>query len=161
MFSDRHYPPSFLAGNRSLRDMIKDPEEYDRRLESFNKRREDESKAKEVREENIKRVIEEKNRYACPPRFYNNDSSRSSNKESSQPPTAAPREVSNTPKSYQDVYVRNRVSRYTPEPERSFTMFVHGAADVKRERPERPSARLSSNLLTTNADSPFQRRNRG
>ena len=71
MFSDRHYPPSFLAGNRSLRDMIKDPEEYDRRMETFNKRREDEVKAKEVREENIKRVIEEKNRYACPPRFYN------------------------------------------------------------------------------------------
>ena len=71
MFSDRHYPPSFLAGNRSLRDMIKGPEEYDRRMETFNKRREDEVKAKEVREENIKRVIEEKNRYACPPRFYN------------------------------------------------------------------------------------------
>ena len=71
MFSDRHYPPSFLAGNRSLRDMIKDPEEYDRRMETFNIRREDEVKAKEVREENIKRVIEEKNRYACPPRFYN------------------------------------------------------------------------------------------
>ena len=156
MFSDRHYPPSFLAGNRSLRDMIKDPEEYDRRLESFNKRREDECKAKEVREENIKRVIEEKNRYACPSRFYNETStksSRSSNMESSQ---QAPR-----PKSYQDVYVRNRVSsRYTPEPERSFTMFVHGNTDVKRERPERPSARLSSNI-STNADSPFQRKNRG
>lgn len=158
MFSDRHYPPSFLAGNRSLRDMIKDPEEYDRRLESFNKRREDECKAKEVREENIKRVIEEKNRYACPSRFYNETStksSRSSNMESSQ---QAPRDVSHTPKSYQDVYVRNRVSsRYTPEPERSFTMFVHGNTDVKRER---PSARLSSNI-STNADSPFQRKNRG
>ena len=68
MFSDRHYPPSFLAGNRSLRDMIKNPEEYDRRMESLSQRRQNEVKAQEMREENIKRVIEEKSNYGKPRR---------------------------------------------------------------------------------------------
>ena len=38
MFSDRNYPPSFLSGNRSLRDMLKDPNEYDRRMDTMSKR---------------------------------------------------------------------------------------------------------------------------
>ncbi len=63
MFSDRHYPPSFLAGNKSIRDMLKDPEEYDRRLESINQRRQAIQKEREEREANLKRVTSEREKY--------------------------------------------------------------------------------------------------
>ena len=32
MFTDRHFPPTFLSKNPSLRDMVKDTSDYDRRL---------------------------------------------------------------------------------------------------------------------------------
>ena len=48
--------------------MIKNPEEYDRRMESLSQRRQNEVKAQEMREENIKRVIEEKSNYGKPRR---------------------------------------------------------------------------------------------
>merc|ERR1712029_1075456 len=36
--SDRHFPKSFLSGNPSLRDMVKDKGDFDRRLDDINKR---------------------------------------------------------------------------------------------------------------------------
>ena len=60
MFSDRHYPSSFLAGNKSLRDMFKDPEEYDRRMTSLSKRNEDTQKSLESRNSRIKELSERK-----------------------------------------------------------------------------------------------------
>merc|ERR1712198_576949 len=36
--SDRHFPTSFLSGNPSLRDMVKDKGDFDRRLDDINKR---------------------------------------------------------------------------------------------------------------------------
>ena len=38
MFTDRHFPTSFLSGNPSLRDMVKDKGDFDRRLDDINKR---------------------------------------------------------------------------------------------------------------------------
>lgn len=38
MFTDRHFPSSFLSGNPSLRDMVKDKGDFDRRLDDINKR---------------------------------------------------------------------------------------------------------------------------
>ena len=55
MFSDKHYPPSFLTGNKSIRDMLKNPEEYDRRMEEIDKRRLDLQKEREAREANMHR----------------------------------------------------------------------------------------------------------
>lgn len=50
--------------------MIKDPEEYDRRMETLNKRSEDLLKEREARETKIKRMTEERNRYLyTPPPF--------------------------------------------------------------------------------------------
>ena len=70
MFSDKHYPPSFLAGNRSLRDMLKNPEDYDRRMEEIDKRRQDLQKERESREANVKRVVDERSKYLyTPPPF--------------------------------------------------------------------------------------------
>ena len=70
MFSDKHYPPSFLAGNRSLRDMLKNPEEYDRRMQELDQRRQDFQKEREAREANVKRVTDERNKYLyTPPPF--------------------------------------------------------------------------------------------
>ena len=63
MFSDRHFPPSFLAGNKSIRDMLKDPEEHDRRMTNLNKRKEELQKERDKRDANVKRVVEEKSRY--------------------------------------------------------------------------------------------------
>ena len=54
MFSDRHFPPSFLAGNKSIRDMLKDPEEYDRRMTNLNKRKEELQKERDKRDSNVK-----------------------------------------------------------------------------------------------------------
>ena len=67
MFSDKHYPPSFLAGNRSLRDMLKNPEEYDRRMEEIDRRRQDLQKEREAREANVKRVVDERSKYLYTP----------------------------------------------------------------------------------------------
>ena len=66
-----------------------------------------------------------------------------------------------SPRSYQDVYVRNRVSRYTPEPERSFIMHVHGSSDTRRDRPSSRLSNLRTYPTTMTTDTPFQRKSRG
>ena len=73
MFSDKHYPPSFLTGNKSIRDMLKNPEEYDRRMEEIDKRRLDLQKEREAREANMHRIVDERSKYLyTPPTRYLN-----------------------------------------------------------------------------------------
>ena len=67
MFSDKHYPPSFLTGNKSIRDMLKNPEEYDRRMEEIDKRRLDLQKEREAREANMHRIVDERSKYLYTP----------------------------------------------------------------------------------------------
>ena len=67
MFSDKHYPPSFLTGNKSIRDMLKNPEEYDRRMEEIDKRRLDLQKERESREANMHRLVDERSKYLYTP----------------------------------------------------------------------------------------------
>ena len=86
MFSDRHYPTTFLSGNRSLRDMFtvrifklfffqftnldffffkklfQDPEEYDRRMAVISKRNDDTQKSVESRNSRIKDITERRSR---------------------------------------------------------------------------------------------------
>ena len=35
MFTDKHFPPTFLSKNPSLRDMVKDQTDYDRRIDDI------------------------------------------------------------------------------------------------------------------------------
>ena len=62
MFSDRHYPSTFLSGNKSLRDMFKDPGEYDRRMAALSKQTEDKQKSVESRNARIKELTDRKSR---------------------------------------------------------------------------------------------------
>merc|ERR1719203_2438033 len=60
-----------------------------------------------------------------------------------------------------DVYSRNRVTRYTPEPERSFVMYVHGSESKKPQTTSYGRSTISSTTSmakSANTDSPFQRR---
>lgn len=136
-----------------MRDMFKDPEEYDRRMANIANRQKELSHAQKTRETSIKRAIEEKSKncfhreYQSPQEVYSNRSSREASVTKERPPSRNTNE---------DVYVRNRVTRYTPEPERNFTMYVHG--------PRRSDLAIGSTLgymrprPSTNTDSPFQRK---
>ena len=44
MFTDKHYPPTFLSNNRSLRDMVKDRTDYDKRINEISTNFNDETK---------------------------------------------------------------------------------------------------------------------
>jgi hypothetical protein len=67
MFSDRNFPPTFLAGNKSLRDMSKDPDEYDRRMSNFENRQLEQQKTRETRDAQMKRIAEERAKYTYQP----------------------------------------------------------------------------------------------
>ena len=41
LHTDRHFPVSFFSGNPSLREMVKDKGEFDRRLDDIDKRQRD------------------------------------------------------------------------------------------------------------------------
>ena len=60
--SDKHFPSSFLSNNKSLRDMFKDPDEYDRRMASLSQRNEESQRSLESRNARIKDVVDRKSK---------------------------------------------------------------------------------------------------
>merc|ERR1712088_494387 len=116
MFSDKHYPPSFLTGNKSIRDMLKNPEEYDRRMVDLQKER-------ESREANMHRIVDERSKYLYTPPASSLNTPMNRSRESSisrdQVSTSSKtgkNHVTFDNSSKSDVYSKNRVTRYTPEP---------------------------------------------
>jgi len=102
--------------------MLKNPEEYDRRMEEIDKRRLDLQKERESREANMHRLVDERSKYLYTPPSSSLNTPMNRSRESSISRDQVSSTSSKTAKSHvtfdtsskSDVYSRNRVTRYTP-----------------------------------------------
>lgn len=129
MYSDKHYPPTFLSGNKSLRDMFTDPSEYDRRMTNITERSVETKRNEEMRAKAMKRIADEQ-------------ASRQlmAIGQTKPPPASNYRSYLNMPEKPKEekiTHTSTRTSRSRPSfahepqiqvPERNFTMFTHSSS---------------------------------
>jgi len=74
LHTDRHFPASFFSGNPSLREMVKDKGEFDRRLDDIDKRQRERRMNQDARDESSSNRLD--NVRGSPPTVYSPYNSR-------------------------------------------------------------------------------------